>query len=202
MMSHQKLSHTIVWVALGMVLLLGCSTAPVATPARVPTSTSVPDRPTPTLPPTKTATSTALPTDTPPPTPILGPERQAKSPQEIVGDWFVRVVVNLNTREVVPTVLTFKPDGTYDWVAVGGSVEGMTADRGNFSFEDGLLKLDTERGCEKFSGTFFYCVGTYEAYVAMGENGPGKLRFVMVQDEYLDRKKSLDGKTFLPTSEE
>ena len=198
MMYHQKLLHTIFWVALGLVLLLGCNTAPVATPAEVPTSTSIPDRPT--LTPTKTATSTALPTDTPPPTPILGPEQQAKSPQEIAGDWSVQVL--LETREIVPTVLTFKPNGTYDWVAVGGSVEGMTADRGNFSFEDGLLKFDTERGCEKLSGTFFDCVGTYEVYVAMGENGPGKLRFVMVQDEYLDRKKSLDGKTFLPTSEE
>jgi hypothetical protein len=191
-MRYRKLQQQLLGVTVVMLFLVGSSAPSVIT---VPEAPKVPSTPLPaTLLPTETATPTLLPTDTPQPVATLDPEQPATSVQHIIGQWAIRL---MGGGEGDPAVLAFKPDGTYSIDCVGGYHEGMNIDTGMFLFESGLLKLDSN-SCYAASGKFFHCGATYQAFVAMGESAPGMLRLAALEDEYPDRKKSFDGKKFLP----
>jgi hypothetical protein len=45
---------------------------------------------------------------------------------------------------------------------------------------------------------FFTCTGIYNVFVSMADGRPARLRFAAVDDPFVDRRKTLDGKAFKP----
>jgi len=90
-----------------------------------------------------------------------------------------------------PAILPLAEDGTHSIDAIGGYHEGMNLGNGTYEFDGDVLALHGN-DCTSASVMFFTCPGTYHVFVAMGEDGPGSLRFVAIDDPHPDRKRSLN----------
>jgi hypothetical protein len=175
-------------------LATACASAPVA-PTEPPTA-----RPTvaatEALPPTATQAPTKAPTQVPTAAPELGPEEPATSIEQVAGLWGMRLAGGGGGD---PAVLTLGEDGMYSMDGVGGDHDGMNLGNGPYRFEGDVFMMDSN-SCLKPGPTdvFFECTGSYKLLVAMADGKPGKLHFVAIDDPFLDRKNSLDGKTMGP----
>jgi hypothetical protein len=136
------------------------------------------------------------PPETAVPLATLLPEKLVSLPEDVLGTWGLRL---LGGGEGDPGVLSFRSDGTYSFDAIGGYHQGMTLDTGEYSVEDGKLQFESDY-CLTPQKDFYHCIATYQVFVAMAESGPGSLRFVVIEDAFSDREKTLDGHTFLPPS--
>ena len=166
---------------------------PIPPPSETPVPTEIPptETPTPTeVPPTDTPLPTYTPTETVTPLPPLGPEQPATSIEQVTGRWLMKV---MGGGEGDPAVLTLAEDGTHSIDAIGGYHAGMNLGTGTFWFEEDIMYLHSMH-CTSPKTMFFECTATYRVFVAMGENGPGSLRFVVVEDPHPDRKMSLNNK--------
>ena len=166
-------------------------------PTATPVSTKIP--PTDTLkpteaPPSDTPSPSYTPTDTVTPLPALGPEQPATSIEQVTGRWLMKV---MGGGEGDPAVLTLAEDGTHSIDAIGGYHAGMNLGTGTFWFEEDIMYMHSMH-CTSPKTMFFECTATYRVFVAMGENGPGSLRFVVVEDPHPDRKMSLNNKKLYP----
>jgi hypothetical protein len=182
-----------------VVLLLGaCAPPPVAQPEA---STSAPpaQAATKTLPP-PTQAPTEVPTETAIPEPELGPEEPALAIEQVIGKWAIRFMGGGGGDA---GVLTLAEGGTFSMDATGGEHAGMNLGYGTFRFEGDALLLESD-ACLILGPTdeFFTCTGTYHVFVSMAEGKPAMLRFVAVDDPFVDRSKTLGGKAFKPYSEQ
>ncbi len=100
-------------------------------------------------------------------------------------------------------MLTFAEDGKFSMDATAGEHMGMNLGYGTFHFDGDTLLLDSD-ACLILGPTdeFFTCTGVYHVFVSMAEGRPGRLRFVAVDDPFVDRNKTLSGKAFRPYVEE
>lgn len=181
-------------VGTAAMVLAACGAQPA--PESTPSETLVPDTPT-AVPTTVVPTSTVIPTETATPTPELEPEERATSIAQVVGRWAFRAA---GGGENDPAVFTLAEDGTTSMDGVGGYHAGMNLGVGTFRFEDDVLILESDQ-CTSPSVMFFTCTAKYKAFVSMGEDGPGRLRLVAIEDPHPDRKKSFNNKTLWPASE-
>jgi len=182
-----------------MVLLLAaCAPSPVAQP-EVPTPTSPALAATETLPPAAQA-PTEVPTETAIPEPELGPEAPALAIEQVAGKWAIRFMGGGGGDA---GMLTLAEDSTFSMDATAGEHAGMNLGYGTFRFEGDALLLESD-ACLIPGPTdvFFACTGTYHVFVSMAEGTPAMLRFAAVDDPFVDRMKTLDGKTFKPYSEQ
>jgi len=90
-----------------------------------------------------------------------------------------------------PAILTLAEDSTHSMDAIGGYHEGMNLGNGTYEFDGDVLAL---HGNNRTSALvlLFSCTRTCQVIVAMGEDGPGSLRFVAIDDPHPDRKRSLN----------
>jgi len=186
-------------VLAAMVLLLGaCAPSPVAQP-EVPTPTSPAQAATETLPPA-TQAPTEGPTETAIPEPELGPEEPALAIEQVAGQWAIRFMGGGGGDA---GMLTLAEDSTFSMDATAGEYAGMNLGYGTYQFEGDALLLESD-ACLNPGPTdiFFTCTGAYHAFVSMADGKPARLRLVAVDDPFVDRKKTLDEKTFKPYSEE
>ncbi|MGD9092898.1 MAG: hypothetical protein PVF74_08610 [Anaerolineales bacterium] len=166
-------------------------------PTETPVSTEIPPTETPTIteaPPTDTPLPTKTPTETATPLPPMGPEQPATSIEEITGRWLMKV---MGGGEGDPAVLTLAEDGTHSIDAIGGYHAGMNLGTGTYWFDGDIMYLHS-MDCTSPKTEFFECTATYRVYVSMGDDGPGKLRFVAIDDPHPDRKLSLNNKKLYP----
>lgn len=176
------------------IILAACGTQ--TTPQPTPTETQIPDTPT-VVATTIVPTSTKIPTEAATPTPELGPEERAISMEQVVGRWAFRAA---GGGENDPAVLTLAEDGTTSMDGVGGYHAGMNLGVGTFRFEDDILILESDQ-CTSPSVDFFTCTARYKAFVSMGDDGPGRLKLVAIEDPHPDRKKSLNNKSLWPAAD-
>ena len=158
-------------LSLACSILAACSAQPPTATAQRTSTT----RPQPTLPSTPSPTSKVLPTEAPTAASTqlrLDPEKPAVSTDQIVGSWAFHFVGD-DTG-----VLTFEQDGTYKSVITGGADAGMVLEIGTYHFEEDALVLTTD-WCAGPSGVFT-CTGKYRVFVAMADDKPGSLRFVLI----------------------
>lgn len=195
---RSELEHGLVVLAALVFLLGACAPSPVAQP-EAPTPTPPAPAATETLPPA-TQPPTETPTETAIPEPELGPEEPALSIEQVAGKWAMRFMGGGGGDA---GVLTLAEDGTFSMDATGGEHAGMNLGTGTFRFEAGDLLLESN-ACLVPGPTdvFFTCTGTYQAFVSMADGKPGRLRLIAVDDPFVDRKKSLDTKSFKPFSEQ
>lgn len=178
-----------------LVLLLGaCAPTPVAQ-SEPPAPTLPPQAATETLPPA-TQVPTAAPTETAIPKPKLGPEELALSIEQVTGKWAMRFMGGGGGDA---GVFTLAEDGTFRMDGVSGDHAGMNLGYGTFRFEGDVLLLESD-AC--LTDEFFVCTASYNVFVSMAEGMPAKLRFIAIDDPFVDRKKSLDEKTFIPYREQ
>ncbi len=149
-------------------------------------------------------TATPIPTLPPTPTkilePQLGPEESALSIEQVAGKWAIRVMGGGGGD---PAVLILAEEGTFRIDGVGGEHAGMNLGSGTFHFVDGTLRLESN-DCLILGPTdvFFTCTGIYNVFVSMADGKPARLRFAAVDDPFVDRRKTLDGKAFRPYREQ
>lgn len=149
--------------------------------------------------PTATHAPTATPTAVLPTEPVLGPEQPAISVDQVAGVWKVR---NYSGGYLHQTALTFERDGSYHTRFVGTDPSaGMAIDLGTYSFDDDTLVLVSDY-CWHPSGDIYSCTAEYHVFVAMADSGPGKLRFVLVEDPDAGRVKYLTVEALLPYRQE
>ena len=181
-----------------LALLLGACAPSPGNQAAAPLAGTAEEASPPTPPPTK-ASPTEIPTEPPTPTPELGPEEPAISIDQVAGKWLMKF---LGGGAGDTGIFSLSPDGTYSMDAISGEHEGMNLGTGTFRFEADVMLLESKY-CLRLGPTdvFFACTARYNAFVSMNEGQPARLRLVAIEDVFTDRKKSLDGKTFLPYSE-
>jgi hypothetical protein len=166
-----------------------------------PTQASVP----PTVPPVGAATDTLpppterpteIPTETAIPQPELGPEEPATSSDQVSGKWAIRFMGGGGGDA---GLLILAEDGTFRMDATAGEHAGMNLGYGTFHFDGDALLLESD-ACLIPGPTdqFFTCTATYHVFVSMADGKPALLRFTAVDDPFVDRKKTLDGKAFKP----
>ena len=192
--SIMDIISSVVTLGAAAIMLAACGAQP--TPQSTSTETLVPDTAT-VVPTTVVPTATKIPTETATSTPELGPEERATSMDQVVGRWAFRAA---GGGENDPAVLTLAEDGTTSMDGVGGYHAGMNLGVGTFRFEDDVLILESDQ-CTSAKVMFFTCTAEYKAFVSMGEEGPGKLKLVAIEDPHPDRKKSLNNNTLWPASE-
>ena len=181
-----KLGRGLVVLTAVVFMVGACAPPPAAPPPQVATETPSPAA----QPPTEAPTDTAIPTAE------LAPEEPAVSTEQVAGKWAMRI---LGGGGGDAAVFTLADDGTFSFDGVGGEHDGMNVGTGTFRFEGDVLLLES-RHCLVPGPTdvFFACTGQYHVFVAMGDGAPGRLRFAVIDDAFLDRKKSLDNKTLSP----
>lgn len=185
-------------VLAAMVLLLGaCAPSPVAQP-EAPTPTQPAQTATETLPP-PTQAPTEVPTETAIPGPELGPEEPALAIEQVAGKWAIRFMGGGGGDA---GMLTLAEDSTFSMDATAGEHAGMNLGYGTFHFEGDTLLLESD-ACLIIGPTdqWYTCTGTYHAFVSMADGKPARLRLVAVDDPFVDRRKTLDGRAFKPYSE-
>lgn len=180
------------------ILLTACAPS-MRTPASVPPTTPPAKAPTDTSPP-PTGVPTEAPTETAIPQPKLGPEEPATSAEQVVGKWAIRVMGGGGGDAAF---FTLAEDGTFSMDAIAGDHAGMNVGYGTFHFDGDVLLLESD-ACLIPGPTdqFFTCTATYHAYVSMADGKSALLRFAAVDDPFVDRKKTLDGKAFKPYAEQ
>jgi ABC-type transport system substrate-binding protein len=197
MKKNMIILRMVTWsVAMGTTVIILAACGAQSTPQLTPSETLVPDTST-AVPTTVVPTSTNIPTETATPTPELGPEERATSIDQVVGRWAFRTA---GGGENDPAVLTLAEDGTTSMDGVGGYHAGMNLGVGTFRFEDDVLILESDQ-CTSIKVMFFTCTAKYKAFVSMGDDGPGKLKLVAIEDPHPDRKQSLNNKSLWPASE-
>ncbi len=193
-----RLVHGLVVLA-ALVLLLGACAPTPAAESEPPDPTLPPQAPTETVPPA-TQLPTEAPTETPIPEPTLGPEQLAVSSEQIIGKWAIRFMGGGGGDA---GVLALAEGGTFRMDATTGEHAGMNLGTGTFHFDGDALLLESD-DCLIPGPTdkFFTCAGAYQVFVSMADGKPALLRFAAVEDPFVDRKKTLDGKTFKPYEEQ
>ena len=193
-----RLEHGLVVLA-ALVLLLGaCAPTPVAE-SEPPAPTLLPQAPTETVPPA-TQLPTAAPTETAIPEPELGPEEPALSIEQVTGMWAMRFMGGGGGDA---GVFTLAEDGAFSMDAVAGDHAGMNLGYGTFRFEGDVLLLESDACLNPGPTDVFYaCTATYHTFVSLADGMPARLRLIAIDDPFVDRKKSLDEKTFLPYREQ
>lgn len=176
------------------MVLVACQASPQT--GQVPSPLPPEPTSTPLPPSTATEVPTKVPTTTPTLRPKLGPEVPAVSIEQVAGQWLLRA---MGGGEGDPAVLTLAEDGTHSLDGIGGYHEGMNLGTGTYWFDGDIMSLYSEN-CTSTSVMFFTCTATYHVFVAMGEDGPGALRFVAIEDPHPDRKKSLNNKMLYPAA--
>jgi len=163
---------------------------PTAPPAKAPTETSPP----PTEAPSEAPTETAI------PQPKLGPEEPVASITDVAGKWAILIMGGGGGDAAV---FTLAEDATFSMDAIAGDHAGMNVGTGTFHIDGGKLLLESD-DCLVPGPTdvFFICTGIYEVFVSMADGKPALLRFAAVDDPFVDRKKTLDGKAFKPYVEQ
>jgi hypothetical protein len=116
--------------------------------------------------------------------------------EQVTGSWLVRFFWE-NTG-----LLTFERDGTYNSVITGGVDAGMVVEEGTYGFEEDVLSLTTDWCITTLADSTYTCTATYHVFVAMADDSPGSLRFVLIKDPVADRKGWLSDKTLLRATEE
>jgi hypothetical protein len=202
MLTHGTLRHTSIAATALLVsvafLLTACAPSmptqapvpPTTPPAKAPTETSPP----PTEAPTEAPTETAI------PQPKLGPEEPVTSTAQVAGKWAIRFMGGGGGDA---GVFTLAEDGTFRMDAIAGDHAGMNIGTGTFHIDGGTLLLESD-DCLIYGPTdvFFTCTGIYQVFVSMADGKPALLRFAAVDDPFVDRKKTLDGKAFKPYVEQ
>ena len=141
-----------------------------------------PPPPEPTIEPTVVSMPEPTITPIPEPTPTPLPEVRVTNAEAIIGKWSGKSGNYIVTQD-------FQADGT---MIVSVSEVGEIG-RGPYVFEDDLLKF------EDATGDCAGLVARYEVYGANLEEQLIQLRFVLVgNDQCLNRKRTLAGKTLLP----
>ena len=99
--------------------------------------------------------------------------------------------------------MTLADDGTFRMDAISGEHAGMNVGLGTFHVDAGTLLMESD-DCLIPGPTdqFFTCTGTYQVFVSMADGKPALLRFAGVDDPFVDRRKTLDGKAFKPYVEQ
>jgi hypothetical protein len=77
----------------------------------------------------------------------------------------------------------------------------MVLEEGTYGFEDDVLALTTD-WCPSISAEAYTCTAKYRVFVAMADDNPGSLRFVLIEDPVVDRKGWLSDKTLLRATDE
>jgi hypothetical protein len=183
---------TIVISTLAISLILsGCAPA-VASHSPVPTLTTA-------FAASVTPAQTSTPEAEVTPEPVLGPEQPAVSVEQVVGLWRMRLA---GGGENDPAIFTLRPDGTWSVDGVGGYHEGMNLGVGTYAFEGDVFSMTSDACLNTSAGSqeFYTCTATYHVFVAMAEGRPGSLRFVAIDDPYIDRRNGMNNKTLLPAS--
>jgi hypothetical protein len=129
------------------------------------------------------------PSPTPVPTPTVVPDVLASKAEDIIG------ALPITAPGEPEFQLEFTKEGTYSIGAVSGSYKGTTMVTGKFWFEGTELKLESTDGCLTAQGETKPCIGTYQVYVTKKGDKPA-LKFVMVEDQFADRKFMLHKKTW------
>ena len=181
--------------ALCVIALIACAApAPTATP--VPTA--IPRTPTP-VPPTPTAipptpvppTPTAIP-PTPAPTTARAGESEvpATKPEDVLGVWLV--IYSPNDR-FASSENHWEHTADGDRIATGitGALKGYKT-VAKYWFEGGLYKIQYPTSTGEANST---AIGTYQVYVTKQGGKAVQLRFVVVDDGYVQR---IDRMTYKP----
>jgi hypothetical protein len=128
------------------------------------------------------------PSPTPVPTPTVVPEVLASKAEDIIGAFSI-------TAPGEPELqIEFTKEGTFSIGGGSGSYKGATFDAGKFWFEGAELKLESTEGCLTAQGETKPCIGTYQVYLTKQGDKP-TLKFVMVEDQSVDRKLVLHKRT-------
>ena len=125
-------------------------------------------------------------TPVPTPTPTAEPEVLATKNEDVVGIW---LMVTSPSDPMHPTkwLIEHTLDGARNYTNISGLGIG-THGEGNFWFEGGLYKVQIPQGTEDANSTG---IGTYQVYVTKRAGKPVELRFVVVDDPYVERKNRL-----------
>lgn len=130
--------------------------------------------------------------------PMFAPEQPATSVDQVAGMWDVSHTSEGYAHEAI---LAFALDGSYETRYSGQDPSaGLAIDIGTYLFDQDVLVLQSNY-CWK-GGDVYTCTARYHVFVAMAEDAPGKLRFVLVEDPDANRAKYLAGKTHLPPRQE
>ena len=133
-----------------------------------------------------TATPTPLATPTSLPTPTAEPEVLATRNEDVVGVW---LMVASPSDGMYPT--RWHVEHTLDGARNHTNISGLgigTHGEGQFWFEGGLYKVQIPQGTEDANST---AIGTYQVFVTKRGGKPVRLRFVVVDDPYIQRKDRL-----------
>lgn len=152
------------------------------------TDTGRPGTPSPN-PPASTATATTLPTAT------YSPAHPVAFMEDISAVWLVYL---MGGGEGDPAHWTFRLDGTYTLVAVGGYHEGMEFDHGTYHVEDGDLLLETDYCFDSEAKDYemYHCLRRYQVVVWKQNGLPVKMHMRAIEDPVEDARLSFDDKTF------
>jgi hypothetical protein len=101
-----------------------------------------------------------------------------------------------------PAILTLRSDGTWSLDGVGGDHKGMPLGVGTYTFEGDVFSMTSDDCLRPNAESLlvFTCTATYHVFVAMAEDRPGSLRFIAIEDPYIDRRTSMNNRTLLPAS--
>jgi len=132
------------------------------------------------------ASPTPTPTPRPAPTPTAEPEVLATKNQDVVGVW---LMISSPSDAMNPTRwhIEHTLEGARNHTNISGLGVG-THGEGKFWFEGGLYKVEIPAGTGDANST---AVGTYQVYVTKRAAKPVQLRFVAVDDPYVERKNRL-----------
>ncbi|MBI5954994.1 MAG: hypothetical protein HY865_25325 [Chloroflexi bacterium] len=131
----------------------------------------------------------ATPTPLPPPTDV--PEVLASKNEDVLGVW---LMTSPPSDPLGPSDqhVEYRADGARIATIISGMHKGYRAEA-KFWLEGGLLKIHNPQGTGEANST---SIGTYQVYVTKRGGMPVQLRFVVVDDAYVNRK---DRMTYKPS---